>query len=69
MKNKESCYAVASLLGLEEVLRRLDSVEAAIKSLQEQVLSLQAQVKALWEQVAVNKRAVRRTASTLDASA
>ncbi|RLF22136.1 MAG: hypothetical protein DRN15_09805 [Thermoprotei archaeon] len=58
-------YAVAGLLGLEEILKRLDSVERAIeehtksiRSLQEQVLentkairSLQEQVRSMQEQV------------------
>jgi len=57
-EDEEFRYAVAGLLGLEEILKRLDSVENAIKSLQEQVLEhskaimgLQEQVRSLQEQV------------------
>ncbi len=44
-------YAVAGLIGLEEVLTRLNKNEEAIKSLQEQVYELQKQVCELQKQI------------------
>jgi len=66
-------YAVAGLLGLEEILRRMDehdrrmesliremhSFQKQVVALQEQVRALQEQVRALQEQVAEHSRAIR----------
>ncbi len=57
-EDEEFRYAVAGLIGLEEILKRIDRNTEAIKSLQEQVTRLQRQVeehskviRALQEQV------------------
>ena len=52
-------YAVAGLLGLDEILRRLDDNTRAIRDLQEQVRNLQEQVKVLQEQVKALQEQVR----------
>ncbi len=51
-EDEEFRYAVAGLLGLEEVLRRIDRNTEAIAKLQEQVAKLQEHVAGLQEQVA-----------------
>ena len=51
-EDKEFRYAVAGLLGLEEVLKRIDKNTEAITKLQKQVAKLQEQVVKLQEQIA-----------------
>ena len=51
-EDKEFRYAVAGLLGLEEVLKRIDKNTEAITKLQKQVTKLQEQVVKLQEQIA-----------------
>ena len=51
-EDKEFRYAVAGLLGLEEILKRIDKNTDAITKLQKQVTKLQEQVVKLQEQVA-----------------
>ena len=65
-EDKEFRYAVAGLLGIEEILKRIDkNTEALIKlqeqtaKLQEHVVKLQQQVIKLQEQVAEHSRAIR----------
>ena len=64
--DEEFRLAVAGLIGLDEVLKAIRSLQeqvaentGAIRSLQEQVRSLQEQVRSLQEQVAENSRAIR----------
>ncbi|RLE57220.1 MAG: hypothetical protein DRJ40_02580 [Thermoprotei archaeon] len=52
-------YAVVGLLGIEEVLKRIDKNTEAIKSLQEQVRDLQKQVRDLQKQVAKHSEVIR----------
>ena len=52
-------YTVLGLLSLDEVIRRLDKVEEAIKSLQEQVLNLQKQVEEHTRAIKVLQEQVR----------
>jgi len=49
-------YAVLGLLGIDEILRRIDDNTSAIRKLQEEVKSLQEQVKSLQEQVAKHSK-------------
>ncbi|MCS7127598.1 MAG: hypothetical protein NZ953_04345, partial [Thaumarchaeota archaeon] len=42
-------YAVAGLLGLEEVLRRLDRIEENIFRLWEEIRALREETRKLWE--------------------
>lgn len=58
-EDEEFRYAVAGLLGLEELLKRMDENSEAIRALQEQVKSLQGQVEALQRQVVENTEAIR----------
>lgn len=65
-EDKEFRYAVAGLLGIEEILKRIDkNTEALIKlqeqtaKLQEHVVKLQQQIIKLQEQVAEHSRAIR----------
>ena len=58
-EDEEFRYAVAGLLGLEELLKRMDENSEAIRALQEQVKSLQGQVVALQRQVVENTEAIR----------
>jgi len=65
-EDEEFRYAVAGLLGLEELLKRMDENSEAIRALQEQVKSLQGQVealqgqvKSLQEQVVEHSKAIR----------
>jgi len=67
-------YAVAGLVGLEEVLRRLDESTKAIRSLQEQVAentrairSLQEQVRSLQEEVSLFREQALENAKALRA--
>jgi len=52
-------YAVAGLIGIEEILRRLDNVESAIKALQEQVAKHSEEIKKLQEQVLRHSEEIR----------
>ena len=65
-EDKEFRYAVAGLLGIEEILKRIDkNTEALIKlqeqtaKLQEHIVKLQQQIIKLQEQVAEHSRAIR----------
>jgi len=67
-------YAVAGLLGYEEILRRIDRNTEAIRGLQEQVAehskairALQEQVRALQEQVTEHSRAIREHSEAIRA--
>ena len=52
-------YAVIGLIGLEEVIRRIDKNTEAILNLQEQVVKLQEQVRTLQEQMIKHSEAIR----------
>jgi len=65
-EDKEFRYSVAGLLGMREVLERLDENTRAIRDLQREIKALQEQVadntkaiKALQEQVAEHSKAIK----------
>ena len=66
-EGEEFRLAVLGLLGLEEVLKRIDENTGAIKSLQEQVKALQEQVKALQEAVLEQSRLLREMTASIHA--
>jgi hypothetical protein len=66
-EDEEFRLAVLGLLGLEEILKRIDENTNAIKSLQEQVKALQEQVKALQEAVLEQSRLLREMTASIHA--
>jgi hypothetical protein len=58
-EDEEFRYAVAGLLGLEEVLKRLDENTKAIRRLQEQVAENTKTIRSLQEQVIEHSKAIR----------
>ncbi len=65
-EDAEFRYAVLGLLGIDEVLRRIDENTGAIKSLQEQVAEHSRIIKGLQEQVGVLVEQVARHGRILE---
>lgn len=73
-EDKEFRYAVAGLLGIEEILKRIDKNTEALIKLQEQVTKLQEQVaehsraiRSLQEQLIKHSEAIEKLASSVQA--
>ncbi len=73
-EDREFRYAIAGLLGLEEILKRIDKNTEAIIKLQEQVVKLQEQVaehsraiKSLQEQLIKHSEVIEKLASSIQA--
>ena len=64
--DEEFRYAVAGLLGLEEVLREIRALQEQVADNSRAIRALQEQVRSLQEQVAENTKAIRELREDLN---